>query len=756
MASSTATAGQVIDGRYRLERQLAGHAGAPATGAQGELWLASDQLAAAATVLLRRIGAERDQARARDLWGRLQGVLHPQVPRFGAAIADAEALWLVREWQTGRTYQMLLEARRERQLVFGAGEVLLLLRQLLPVLAALHSQELLHGDLSPANLLRRDSDGLPVLLDFGLVRGTASRRGSDGAAADPIGATPGYAPPELVRGEPAQPWMDLHALGVVALVLLSGDEPAALLDPVTLDWRWPAALESEPALLTQLQRLLAREPGCRFASAGQALLALQGVEMPDSTGPVPRADRTVVLVPPPAPEVSAAPPAAPQPAASLAQAGEERGMESDGGGVTGEEGEETEGEEDADEGELLEGDRELQLPLRPPAPPRPDAPLRHASARSAAAAAARRRDDEREQAAEGGLWPVLVALVLSAVVGTALGWWWLSRGSATTPEPEVTAEAPASLPPGEVDQRQQLLNRLRAMQVDRSWFLRLVDASLLAQYPERRGRLPSDSLEDAPLRKVWNELAEEWLARVEQLPLPIRRRLGSFSQGDWQRRQQALVGQGLSSEVLGQLVSASAQNLLPGRAGKQQPEEPFRQLWYAAAEQILENVKIEPIEAPSLTTQVLSADVPASGARLFPIRLPAGHRLALGVNGTPLLQMSVYAADGTLLEAKGPLRVVTLGAQPTSPVQLLVTNEGVAPAMIRLSLRADPPPPEVSAPPPPQPGDVPPPTEDARPGSGEPGGSPPAEASAPVAPAAPPTPPPVPAAAPAPAPAPTP
>ena len=60
--------------------------------------------------------------------------------------------------------------------MFGAGEVLLLLRQLLPVLAALHSQELLHGDLSPANLLRRDSDGLPVPLDFGLVRGTASGR----------------------------------------------------------------------------------------------------------------------------------------------------------------------------------------------------------------------------------------------------------------------------------------------------------------------------------------------------------------------------------------------------------------------------------------------------------------------------------------------------------------------------------------------------------------------------------------------------
>lgn len=73
------------------------------------------------------------------------------------------------------------------------------------------------------------------------------------------------------------------------------------------------------------------------------------------------------------------------------------------------------------------------------------------------------------------------------------------------------------------------------------------------------------------------------------------------------------------------------------------------------------------------------------------MRLPAGYRLVLGVNGSPLMQMSVFGPDGDLLEAKGPLRVVSLGVQKRSPVQLLVTNEGVAPALITLSLRADPP-----------------------------------------------------------------
>ena len=617
--------GQVIGERYRLEQCLS-------EGPQGKLWRASDQLASNAPVALRQLGPDQDQATARQLWSRLQGVLHPQVPRLGGAITAGDQLWLVREWQAGRTYQQLLEARADRQLVFGAGEVLLLLRQLLPVVAVLHSQELVHGDLCPANVLRRESDGLPVLLDYGLVCGKAC-------------VTPGYGPPELASAAAPERWMDLYALGAFALVLLSGDAPAQLLDPVSLDWRWPAALAEHPELQAQLERLLQRDPASRFASAAQALTAFQALAMPESTGPVPRADRTVALVPP-APTPSPEPPAPAPPAA------------------------------------------EPQLPPLTPTPADP-APA------EVSAPPLRTRADEREEAAEGGVWPVVIALVISALVGTALGWLWLSRGKFVLPKSPTSLELPSSLPPAEVDQRQQLLNRLRALQVDRAWFLKLVDAGLLAQFPERGGRLPSDSLDDAPLRKVWNELAEEWLARVEQLPLDIRRRLGSFTEGDWQRRQSALVSQGLSPSVLRQLVSGSAQNLLPGRPGSDIPPEPFRQLWFAAAEQSLTNVQIEAIQAQPMETRVLSAQVDAGGARLFPVRLPAGYRLVLGVNGSPLMQMSVFSAEGSLLEAKGPLRVVSLGAQPRSPVQLLVTNEGVAPGLITLSLRADPPAPRL-------------------------------------------------------------
>ncbi|WP_411876671.1 serine/threonine protein kinase [Vulcanococcus limneticus] len=668
---SGAVLGQLIGERYRLETELA-------RGTQGVLWRASDQLAGNTPVVLRQLGGDQPQlqARVRELWPRLQGVLHPQVPRLGGLIEAEPELWLAREWQDGRTYAELLEARRQRQLVFGAGEVLLLLRQLLPVLAVLHSQDLLHGDLTPANLLRRERDGLPVLLDFGLVRGTALAQVSGAAGhGAPIGVTPGYGSPELGRGDPAEPWMDLYGLGVVALVLLSGDEPAELLDPVTMEWRWPAALDGEPALKAALEPLLASDPSRRYPSAGAALQALQQLPMPDSTGPVPRADRTVVLVPQaplpeplPVAEVAAA--AAPVPAPSEPAPPEQPRATT----PSPLEAAPTPG---ATELSQVAGVAPAPAPLAPP-------PLRS-------------RQEEREEAAEGRLWPVVLALVISAVLGTALGWLVLSRGRVATTEPGSGLQLPSSLPPAEVDQRQQLLNRLRALQIDRGWFLKLVDASLLAQFPERGGRLPNDSLDDAPLRKVWNELAQEWISRVEQLPLEIRTRLGSFTAGDWQKRQAALVGRGLSAEVLRQLVSGSAQNLLPGRSAGDIPPEPFRQLWYAAAEQGLANVRIEPIQTRLGQTNVVSAQVDAGGARLFPIRLSPGTRLVLGVNGSPLMQMSVFGADGSVLEARGPLRVVSIARVAGSPVQLLVTNDGVAPALITLSLRVDPAAPEATA-----------------------------------------------------------
>ena len=620
--------GTLLADRYRLDRCLSSDPDHP----QGTLWRAADQMAAEAPVALRQLNDQATQERFRGLWPSMQSLLHPQIPRFGGLLEEQGSLWLVREWQEGSSLSQIQDQRLQRQLVFGSGEVLLLMRQLLPPLAVLHGQELVHGDINPRNLLRRDQDCLPVLLDFGLLQ----RCGQDPLTA----ASPAYAPRAQVRRDPAAAWMDLHGLGVSALSLLTGRPPAQLLQADAEGWLLPNDLDLDPSYREVLERLLSEQPGHRFETAAEALQALQAVSMPETTGPQARAERTLVL----APVVSDDPP----PAAS--------------------------------------GSPDLP-PINPSL-----TPVREESRRRPSA-------EQRQLAAEGRLWPVVGALLVSALVGTAIGWVLLTRGNppagAPSTDRDVIGRSPsASLPPAEVDQRQQLLSRLRALQVDRSWFLQLVDASLMARFPERGGRLPSDSLEDAPLRSVWNELAEEWLARVEQLPPVLRSRLGQLKPVDWQRQRQALVSQGVNNKVVEQLVSASAQALLPGVPAGVKPPEPFRQLWIAAALRSLEDVRIEQVKARAQAPTVLSSRVSAGGARLISISVPVGRRLVLGINGTPLMQMTVYGADGEVAADRGPLRVVTLPVEAGSPVQVLVTNDGVSSGLLTLSCRADAPAPK--------------------------------------------------------------
>ena len=598
--------------RYRLEERLSGP-----DPVQGSLWRGVDLLAGEIPVVIRQVESEESKQRLQRHWPELQAILHPQIPRCGEQLEWGGALWTVRDWQEGVSYAQLLQQREQRQMLFGPGEVLLLLRQLLPVLAVVHGRGLVHGDVNPRNLLRRNADGLPVLLDFGLVQ----VEGEEPLA----GATPGYAPRAQGRGEACAAWMDLHGLGVSSLVLLTGRSPEQMISSSEDGWCWPEQLQLTADFKEVLQRLLSEDPQRRFADATSALAALKSVPMPEQSGPIARADRTVPLAPS---SITAAEPALPSLTSTAT-------------------------------------------------------PSRRLS-----------RVEERELGAEGRLWPVVAALALSALVGSAIGWFLLSRYASPEKQPLSASDVvgqpqSTSLPPSEVDERQQLFSRLRALQVDRAWFLQLVNTAVLNRFPERGGRLPSDALEDAPLRRVWNELAEDWLARIEQLPPALRSRLGSLKQADWSEQRAGLVKQGVTPRAVEQLVSAGARDLLPGDARGRQPKEPYRQLWYAAAIESLRDVEIDQVTAKPRIATNLSLRIPAGGARLISVVVPAGAGLVLGINGTPLMEMTVFGADGEIGAERGPLRVSTLPPDLGSPVQVLITNDGVSSGSMTLSCRAD-------------------------------------------------------------------
>ena len=615
---SAVVAGTVLAQRYRLDATIQ-----KSKPIQGVLWRGVDILEGDTSVVLHQISDAPTRQHFQKFWPELQSLSHPQLPRCGELFEAEFSLWAVRYWQEGVTYRKIQQQRAERQLLFGAGEVLQLLLQLLPPLIALHAKGLVHGDINPSALLRRHQDGLPVLLDFGLLQPQGTPPW--------CGVTSAYASIAQSSAEPAEAWMDLHGLGVTALTLLTGRCPEELWNSDVRSWVWPESFEVDGSFRHVLERMLSEAPDQRFEKASDVICALQAVIIPESIGPKPIEDRTLALAP-------QAVPLSDHPSRTSQS--------------------------------LLTEHRSANQPRR------------------------RRRAEEREQAAEGRLWSVVGALLASALVGTAIGWFLLSRSSPLGMDPvrdrdlvgNVPVESPSAV---EVDHRQQLLSRLRALQVKQSWFLQLVDASVLARFPDRGGRFSSDALDDVPLRQAWNDLAEEWLVRIEQLSPQLRRRLGELKNTDWQKQREALSELGVHGRVIEQLVTAGAQKLLLGSFNDQKPPEPYLQFWYAAALRSLADVQIETLKARPSTSTVFSSRVSPGAARLMSIQVPAGHRLVLEIKGTPLMQMTIYGSQGDVIAERGLLRVVTLEPEAGSPVQVLVTNEGLATALLTLSCRAD-------------------------------------------------------------------
>ncbi|MEQ8763912.1 MAG: serine/threonine-protein kinase [Planctomycetota bacterium] len=97
---------------------------------------------------------------------------------------------------------------------------------------AAHDAGLLHRDLKPANVIVDDA-GHPILVDFGLARGEATRTLT--RPGDVLG-TPRYMAPEQIRGAEATVRSDVFGLGAILHELLTLEPPHGDLDSVAL-WR---------------------------------------------------------------------------------------------------------------------------------------------------------------------------------------------------------------------------------------------------------------------------------------------------------------------------------------------------------------------------------------------------------------------------------------------------------------------------------------------------------------------------------------
>jgi serine/threonine protein kinase len=283
-AGSELTPGTLVDRRYRIQCTLG-------RGGFGRTYLAADERRFNELCVLKEFvpNSQADPVVAqklRELFQREAAILHklshPQIPRFFAGFEEDERLFIAQEYIDGKTYWRLLQERQRQSCTFNQREIVQWLRDLLPVLDYLHTQNIVHRDISPDNIMLPKGRKAPVLIDFGVVKQVMPHLhlANSGDPDDLIQASVsvgkfGYAPYEQIRMGQCSPRSDLYALAVTAVVLLTGKPPNHLIDAKSLEWKWKRSVRLDSRLLHILDTMMADKPQDRYASAQAVLQALQ-------------------------------------------------------------------------------------------------------------------------------------------------------------------------------------------------------------------------------------------------------------------------------------------------------------------------------------------------------------------------------------------------------------------------------------------------------------------------------------------------
>lgn len=192
---------------------------------------------------------------------------------------DDDLVYLVMEHVPGTTLRDLLNEAG----ALTAGQALGVLEPLLEALAVAHRAGIVHRDVKPENVLLTD-DGRVKVADFGLARAASSTQTS--ATTGLLMGTAAYLSPELVLRGIADARSDVYAVGIMAFEMLTGRQPFTGEVPVQVAYQHvhervppPSSLDPgvPPAIDALVTRAAAQDPDERPADARELLEEVRAV-----------------------------------------------------------------------------------------------------------------------------------------------------------------------------------------------------------------------------------------------------------------------------------------------------------------------------------------------------------------------------------------------------------------------------------------------------------------------------------------------
>ena len=201
-ASDRVPIGQVLSGRYRIERQLG-------EGGMGLVYLVRDEQVVGETFAVKVLkqGLDPEALRLlREEVRKTRKLSHPNIVDVHSVNVDGTALYVLMEYLEGKSLNALLDEEYGRGMPFSHAWPII--EDVGAALGYAHDHNVVHSDLKPANLLVTTS-GRTKLLDFGIAR--VSRGPLLHKRSGPRALTPAYASCEMLQGREAHPRDDVYS-----------------------------------------------------------------------------------------------------------------------------------------------------------------------------------------------------------------------------------------------------------------------------------------------------------------------------------------------------------------------------------------------------------------------------------------------------------------------------------------------------------------------------------------------------------------
>ena len=279
-------AGQLLDGRYRVDSRLA-------QGGMATVYLGRDtRLDRVVALKIAHRDLASDDEFIRRFMTEARAVAQLSSPNVVGVFDQGtagEVNYIVMEYVAGPTLREVLRARGR----LTVRESLDVIEGVLKGLAAAHRAGIIHRDVKPENVLL-GQDGAVKVADFGLARAAVA------AASTKTGmiiGTAAYLAPEQVASSRSDARTDVYAAGVMLFEMLTGQQPHTGESPLAVAYKHvneivPAPSTRSPGLSPALDALVAmatsRDPDLRPPDAGHFLQAVAEVRRGGSPSPAGR------------------------------------------------------------------------------------------------------------------------------------------------------------------------------------------------------------------------------------------------------------------------------------------------------------------------------------------------------------------------------------------------------------------------------------------------------------------------------------